>query len=353
MPSEDELQAIFKSFDTSGDGKIDQSELLAALTKAGKKATQDEVDKLLKQVDQNSDNQLDFSEFKKIFELAPEEAKALGDWGIFSFLQPQPPAAAPAAPPAAPVEDISDPTPAAPAAEPASPVLNLTAEQIEAFEPQAVVDTLIAAVESSPEKNVVIVEVCCKRLRVLCREPDNCKKCDQAGTAQAVVKAMGTAPYDTQANVQLQALASLVNLCSGEANEFRQNAVQQGAMKAVAAAMAALPDSAEVQEMACIALQNCCYGEDDNAVERRKAAGEAGAIELVINAMKSHVDSSPMQEVGSATLRLMVHRVKDLKDRALKGGAAEEWVKPIREGGGILSFRKVGFGTSRRNKGKN
>ena len=52
-----------------------------------------------------------------------------------------------------------------------------------------------------------------------------------------------------------------------------------------------------------------------------------------------------------ATLRLMVHRVPRLHDEAISLGAKAEWVKPIREGGGIVSFRKFGFGTSRKKRG--
>ena len=155
-------------------------------------------------------------------------------------------------------------------APPESKLLQLTAEQIEQFEPQPVVDTLIAAVETTPDINTNLIEVCCKRLRVLCREPENCKRCDEAGSARAVVNAMAALP-DLQ-TVQLQALAALVNLCSGEANEHRKNAVEVGAMKAITSAMKKLPENAEVQEMACIALQNCCYGEDPHAITRRETA---------------------------------------------------------------------------------
>ena len=58
-----------------------------------------------------------------------------------------------------------------------------------------------------------------------------------------------------------------------------------------------------------------------------------------------------MQEVGAATLRLVVHRVAELRARAVELGAREEWVKKIEQGGGILSFRKgFGFSTTRRKK---
>ena len=56
-----------------------------------------------------------------------------------------------------------------------------------------------------------------------------------------------------------------------------------------------------------------------------------------------------MQEVGAATLRLLVHRVPELRNKAQKLGASDEWIKPIQQNNsGILSFRKFGFGTTRR-----
>ena len=100
--------------------------------------------------------------------------------------------------------------------------------------------------------------------------------------------------------------------------------------------------------MACIALQNCCYGEDPHAITRRQAASSEGAIEAVVEAMNRHSGSAPMQEVGAATLRLIVHKVGDLREKALKAGANPEWVKPIQQksGNSLLSFRN-GFGTRR------
>ena len=278
-----------------------------------------------------------------------------------------------------------DVTDGAPAPISSAKGLNVTAEQIEGFAPDEVIAVLKAAISTSaggtPAQNTAVIETCCKRLRVLCREPENCKKCDEAGTASAVVASMKALP--SVPSVQLQALAALVNLCSGEANEHRKNAVEAGSMTAIVEAMTALPKNAEVsspppqhalvqsslfslrqlspsavllcahvqvQEMACIALQNCCYGEDTHALTRRQEAGAAGAIEAVVAATKEHAESAPMLDVGAATLRLIVHKVSALKTRAIKAGAKEEWVKPIAQGGGILSFRKIGFGTSRRNR---
>ena len=61
--------------------------------------------------------------------------------------------------------------------------------------------------------------------------------------------------------------------------------------------------------------------------------------------------AAPMQEVGAATLRLLVHRVPELRTKAQKLGANEEWIKPIvQNNGGLMSFRKFGFGTTRSRK---
>ena len=276
-----------------------------------------------------------------------EEKKEEGGWGFFSFLQPEKFVDADGDGKddntGLTKEAMAELAAADPAAFP-----HLTPEQIDGFDPAAVVECLTAAVETTPDINTALVEACCKRLRVLCRDADNCKKCDEAGTARAVIGAMGALP-DIQ-TVQLQALAALVNLCSGENNDHRKNAVDSGAMKAITTAMVKLPESAEVQEMACIALQNCCYGEDPHAITRRESAAAEGGLKAVLDAIVKHSDSVAIQEVGVATLRLMVHRVTTLRDEAIKLGAQPDWVKPIREGGGILSFRKFGFGTSRKSK---
>ena len=84
-----------------------------------------------------------------------------------------------------------DVTDGAPAPISSAKGLNVTAEQIEGFAPDEVIAVLKAAISTSaggtPAQNTAVIETCCKRLRVLCREPENCKKCDEAGTASAVV----------------------------------------------------------------------------------------------------------------------------------------------------------------------
>ena len=70
--------------------------------------------------------------------------------------------------------------------------------------------------------------------------------------------------------------------------------------------------------------------------------------------MNAHKTIPAAQEVGVATLRLIVHKVPELRQRALEEGALSEWVKPAVEkgNGGILSFRG-GFGTKRAKAKKN
>ena len=62
MPTEAQLEALFKEFDTSGDGFIEFDELKAALAKAGKVVDDDECKKILAEADENSDGMISFSE---------------------------------------------------------------------------------------------------------------------------------------------------------------------------------------------------------------------------------------------------------------------------------------------------
>ena len=78
MPTDDQLRVIFKAFDTDNSGKIDASELLAALRKGGKKVSREDVDRLIAAVDENGDGEVDFDEFRAVFELAPDAVLALG-----------------------------------------------------------------------------------------------------------------------------------------------------------------------------------------------------------------------------------------------------------------------------------
>jgi len=217
---------------------------------------------------------------------------------------------------------------------------------LETLDPGGVVTKLNEAVTVNPQMNHFTIEACCKRVRVLCREVEQCKECDAHGAALAVVSAMRALPAEM--TVQLQGLAAIVNLCSGEANDHRAKAVDAGALEVIVAAMTTLCTNAEVQEMGCIALQNCCYGEDSEAPQRRKRAAEDGAIKAVLAAMNSHQAIPAAQEVGIATLKLIVHKVPELRKQAVAEGAKFLGTK---ESGGVLSFRLAslgGLGTKRR-----
>ena len=114
---------------------------------------------------------------------------------------------------------------------------------------------------STPDSDASTIEECCKRVRVLCRDKIDCDKCARSGAAAAVVDAMGSA--SASASVQLQGLAAIVNLCSGEGHDHRSRAVEIGVLPCIVKAMDNHTKYPEVQEMGCIALQNCCYGEDE------------------------------------------------------------------------------------------
>jgi len=95
--SDEEITAIFREFDTSGDGFIDLGELQSALVKAGKPVSRAEAQQILEVVDENSDGQISLPEFKEVFKLAPSNVpdvlKGLADvldlfslQGLFSDL---------------------------------------------------------------------------------------------------------------------------------------------------------------------------------------------------------------------------------------------------------------------------
>lgn len=235
--------------------------------------------------------------------------------------------------------------------------------EIDTFEPQQAVDVLLDAISIAPETEATTIEGCCWRLRVLCREADGpgvtvgANQCDEAKAAQAVVAAMGALP--SVRPVQLQALAVLVNLGAADVFHFatnarRNNAVEAGAFPAIVSAMTNHVDDLELNEMACLALQSCCIGDDPRALTRRQMADGAGAIEAVLVAMREHTAAAPwFHEVGAATLRRLVHKVKTSRAKAVQLGAREAWLRQPTEDTGIVSSRSAGgSGTSRLTKGR-
>ena len=81
--------------------------------------------------------------------------------------------------------------------------------------------------------------------------------------------------------------------------------------------------------MGCIALQNCCYGEDEAAIHRRQSAANAGALKAVADAMHAHHAVPAAQELGENTLRHLLHNVPELREYAIMCGVKPEWLEPF------------------------
>ena len=68
--TDDELQGLYKSFDTDGDGSVSKSELKEGLKKLGRlNITDEQVNNLLKNVDEDGNGTLDFDEFKQLMSI--------------------------------------------------------------------------------------------------------------------------------------------------------------------------------------------------------------------------------------------------------------------------------------------
>ncbi|KAG7876840.1 hypothetical protein KL937_005283 [Ogataea polymorpha] len=72
---EAEILEAFKVFDSDGDGKISQTELVRVLTTIGERLTEEEARQMLQAADTDSDGQIDIEEFAKIllFEIPVSE----------------------------------------------------------------------------------------------------------------------------------------------------------------------------------------------------------------------------------------------------------------------------------------
>ena len=195
--------------------------------------------------------------------------------------------------------------------------------------------------------DAVAATACCRRVRVLCRDMRQRKQCDQLGAARIVVGSFDAMRDDPM--LVLQSLAAVVNLCSGESHPPRTTATEAGALRAAAQAMEQHGHMIEISEMACLVVQNLCYGDDADALNRRARAGADGVINGIVTAYKRHPE---IRETCIAACRLTVDRMPDLRQQAQRLGAGDDAVKPItKEGGGFLSFRG-GFGTSRKRANK-
>lgn len=215
-----------------------------------------------------------------------------------------------------------------------------TVAEIEEMAPETVLSTL-GVVTSKGDIN--LAASCCRRVRVLCRENELRKSCDMLGAARILIQTYDAMPSDP--TLVLQSLAALVNLCSGDAPPPRTTAVEAGAIRAAAGAIKDLGSSIEIGEMACLVVQNLCYGDDNKSLDRRQRAADDGAIESVLWVLNAHPD---IKDTCTSSCRLCVDRMPKLRERAVAAGAPPEAVKPItKEGGGLPSFRGLGMGTSR------
>jgi len=223
-------------------------------------------------------------------------------------------------------------------------------DDIEAFTAAEVVKALTSLTVST-DVDLTLLSACCTRVRILCRNVNECAECDEAGAAAAVVGAMKVAP--SEAALQLAGLTALVNLSSGDSNNFRrQNVFLSGALPVVVAAMQAQPNSKETQHMGCMALENTCFGDDPPSLIRRREAVQAGGVEAVLAAMDKFAALKGSNEVGVVTLQLMVHRMPELREKALAAGVKPEWLRESGSpsGSSSRSARIFGtFGTSRKN----
>jgi len=210
---------------------------------------------------------------------------------------------------------------------------------VEQMPPEAVLRTLAIA---TSQANSELAAACCKRVRVLCRDVSLRRECLQFGALRILKSCYEAMPNDE--SLVLHSLAALVNVYADETFP-RSAAVEAGAVAMIAKVIADFSSSTEVTEMACLATRNLCYGVGADALRRRKRAAADGAVEAVIAVLNNQPE---LREVSIATLRICVDGVPELKQRALKGGAPSEGVKPLSKdsGGSLLSFRG-GLGTNR------
>merc|ERR1719230_1953953 len=181
---------------------------------------------------------------------------------------------------------------------------------------------------------------CCKQLRVLCRQDDHCKQCDELSAAEVIHKTMQAHPKVPA--VQQQACAALINLCAGESFDRRDHAAQSGALKAIIAAMETHIDYPGIQEMAFVAIQNICFGSDPNGEGRKKMAIDVGAFKAIVSAISKYEDTASVLDQGAATLRLLCNKNKLMKAKAMEAGSKPDWLK---SSGGLSA--RVGGLTSR------
>ncbi|EOY14672.1 hypothetical protein QUC31_000153 [Theobroma cacao] len=65
---EEDLQVVFRRFDSDGDGKISSEELSAYFASIGDYVSRQEAQRVIKDFDNNGDNRLEFNDFVKLME---------------------------------------------------------------------------------------------------------------------------------------------------------------------------------------------------------------------------------------------------------------------------------------------
>jgi len=188
------------------------------------------------------------------------------------------------------------------------------------------------------------VELCFKQLRVLCRDDWTCDQCDRLGANDQIIRLMRL--HLGSESVLTQACAVLINLCAGDSYERRDRAQLGGAPDVILKAMEAHPNSAILQEMSFVAMQNISFGSDPNGGARKSAALNAGALPVIVASMNRHARVESLVDQGSSTLRLLIGKSKDHRSAALAAGAQPEWLKT----NSFMSSR--GFGMMSRRKSK-
>jgi len=235
------------------------------------------------------------------------------------------------------LEPAAEPPPGPPRT--GSPALTITS--VLGMDPAGVIATM-----QNPEylKDAELMGAACKQLRVLCRQNELCIQCDQLGAAAEVANMM--AAHAKVPEVQQQACAAIINLCSARRVEPRDRAASSGVLNTIVAAMQLHTVYPGIQEMAIIAIQNVIIGTDARDKERKAHAIDAGAIQAIVDAVIKYEGTASVLEQGTATLRLLISKDSALKTKALQAGAKKDWLRSA--GGGSLSTR-LGF-TSRKNK---